>query len=98
MFCIFLLKFRLVKILFLIDNLGSGGAQRQMTTIACLLKNRAYDVSFLVYSEENFFRKCLVDNNIQVVTISSKNVIGRMFRIRKFIRNGNYDEIGRAHV
>lgn len=82
-----------MKLLFLIDSLGSGGAQRQMTIVADLLSNKGYEVSFLVYSEGDFFKKRLNDNNIPIVTIPSTNIIRRMFRIRKFIRCGNYDVV-----
>ncbi|MGQ1909311.1 glycosyltransferase [Marinifilum sp. RC60d5] len=82
-----------MKILFLIDSLGSGGAQRQMTTVASLLNKIGYEVSFLVYSEGDFFKQSLKDNSIPITTISSTNIIKRIFRIRKFIRCGNYDAV-----
>ena len=82
-----------MKILFLIDSLGSGGAQRQMTTIACLLKNKGYQVFFLVYSESDFFKQSLNENNIPITTITTQNFINRILHIRKFIRKGKFDSV-----
>ena len=45
-----------MKILLLIDSLGSGGAQRQMVTLAALLKQRGQEVSFLLYADDGFFQ------------------------------------------
>ena len=36
-----------MKLLLFIDSLGSGGAQRQLTTIAPLLKQQGIDVEVL---------------------------------------------------
>lgn len=44
-----------MKLLFLIDSLGSGGAQRQMVTIAPLLKQQGMDVEILCYYQDTFF-------------------------------------------
>ena len=48
-----------MRILCIIDCLGSGGAQRQMTYLACGLKRRGHDVElFLTHPDGNqFFRK-----------------------------------------
>ena len=38
-----------MKILCVIDSLGSGGAQRQLVGLAIGFKERGHEVSFLVY-------------------------------------------------
>ena len=40
------------KILFFINYLGSGGAQRQIVELAVGFKKRGYDVKFLIYQKE----------------------------------------------
>jgi glycosyltransferase involved in cell wall biosynthesis len=82
-----------MKILFFIDGLGSGGAQRQMVTIACLLKNAEYDVSFLIYDDADFFANILQQNGIGISLCHSSNYLSRIWKVRSFIRKGNYDAV-----
>ena len=43
------------KILCLIDGLGSGGAERQMTGLAVMLKEKGYSVDLVAYHKEKDF-------------------------------------------
>jgi len=81
------------RILFLIDNFGSGGAQRQMTTIAVLLKQKGYNVSFLTYSLGDFFKEKIEEQNIPIYKISTTNNLNRILKIRHYIRKGNFDAV-----
>ncbi|HIW87270.1 MAG TPA: glycosyltransferase [Candidatus Onthomorpha intestinigallinarum] len=81
------------RILFLSPNLGSGGAERQMVTIASLFKDKGYDVEFLCYSEGNFYEHILKDKGITVHWIIQSNYLKRMFTVRRFIRKGGYNAI-----
>ena len=45
-----------MKILFVTECLGSGGAERQLVGLASMLKGRGYDVSVLTYDERNFYK------------------------------------------
>ena len=44
-----------MRLLFFIDNLGSGGAQRQMVALGILFRQSGHEVSFLTYHPANFF-------------------------------------------
>jgi glycosyltransferase involved in cell wall biosynthesis len=44
-----------LKLLFVIDHLGLGGAQRQMTELACGLKQLGHTVEFFVYFPQHDF-------------------------------------------
>jgi glycosyltransferase involved in cell wall biosynthesis len=44
------------NILFVIDNLGSGGAQRQLVSIACGLKDRGNTVHIFIYHDSLYFK------------------------------------------
>ncbi|MCM8862273.1 glycosyltransferase [Tenacibaculum finnmarkense genomovar finnmarkense] len=79
-----------MKILLFIDNLGSGGAQRQIVTIAKLLKEKGFNVSFLVYGDANFFEEEVKNNNIQIEYILTNNYLKRILSVRKFIRRNNF--------
>lgn len=82
-----------MKILCLIDSLGSGGAQRQIVTISKLLKDRGFDVSVLCYTYEDFFSKYLKESRISIYWEIEPNYIKRILRVRKFIRRGNYNAV-----
>lgn len=81
------------RILFLAADLCSRGAERQMVSVACLLKKQGYDVSFVCYHTNNFFEYILQDNNIPVQWIRLPRYLQRMLRIRKYIRDGKYDVV-----
>lgn len=54
-----------MKITFVTESLGSGGAERQLVGLAVMLKQRGYDVFVLTYYREDFYKSVLDDNNIQ---------------------------------
>ncbi len=82
-----------MKILCVIDSLGSGGAQRQLVNLAIGFKERGHEVSFLVYHQEEFFKKTLEQNDIKVNEILESNYLYRLWKMRRFIRGGNYDAV-----
>lgn len=56
-----------MRILFLIDNLGSGGAQRQLITIANLIKLKGYDVEIMSYSKGDFYEPIVNIHKIKLI-------------------------------
>lgn len=82
-----------MKILCVIDSLGSGGAQRQLVSLAIEFKKRGKEVSFLVYHNENFFQELLVNEGIHVEAIIETSYFKRIFKMRNYIRKGNYDAV-----
>lgn len=87
-YCKYMLK---NKILFLSQNLGSGGAERQIVNVAILLKERGYNVEFLCYHRDNFYEYLLKEKNIKIHWKYLPNYIMRIIEIRHFIKRGNYD-------
>lgn len=82
-----------MKILCVIDSLGSGGAQRQLVTLAKLFKQNGNDVRFLTYAPYDFFLKDLSDQDIPVYTLPPVSYVGRLYKIRKYIRRGDQDVV-----
>lgn len=82
-----------MKIVLLIDNLGSGGAQRQVVTLAKLFHNKDCDVTVLVYNKDDFFKNVLEESNIAVVELIHKNQLYRALTIRHFIRRNSPDAV-----
>lgn len=59
--------------LLFIDSLGSGGAQRQLLTLACELRERGYKVSVAVYHKENFFEDEIGSCEINLYRLKKSN-------------------------
>lgn len=81
------------KILFLAMSLGSGGAERQMVTIARLLKEQGYDITFLCYAKEDFYAHLLEKEKIPIVWKVENNYLKRIIKVRKHIRKGSYNVV-----
>ncbi len=82
-----------MKILCLIDSLGSGGAQRQMVNLAIGFKEKGYDVSFLVYHRSDFYEQILKENDIFIHEIIEPNYFKRLMKMRRYICKGNFDAV-----
>jgi len=78
-----------MHLVYAIDNLGSGGAQRQCAALGLYLKQEhGQEVTFLVYRESSFFSERLRRAGIPVVLLRKR---GRMdpllpWRIRRWLR------------
>lgn len=81
------------KILFFIDNLGSGGAQRQIVNTSIMLKEKGYSVSVLLYADVPFYKHYLDENDIPTVLIAPRGKISRLFKIKKYLRNSDADVV-----
>lgn len=53
------------KVLLITENLGSGGAERQLTGLAVLLKGRGYDTKVITYCHNQFFEPYLEANHVE---------------------------------
>jgi glycosyltransferase involved in cell wall biosynthesis len=82
-----------LKILCVIDSLGSGGAQRQLVELSIGFKGKGHDVSFLTYYDYNFHDLALENNQILITCIREPNYIKRLYKMRRFIRRGKYDVV-----
>lgn len=82
-----------MRILCMIDGLGSGGAQRQLCTLGTGLKRRGHDVRFLVYHPEDHFLPILEESGIHCDRIPPCSYSKRIMAIRRFLRTGNQDVV-----
>ena len=83
-----------LDILLVIDSLGSGGAQRQMVSLACGLVDRGFRVTlFNYYPQFDHFRDELEKRGISIVD-SHKNSrfdTGPLRALRKLLANDQFD-------
>jgi glycosyltransferase involved in cell wall biosynthesis len=85
-----------MKILCVIDTLGSGGAQRQMVNLACGLKANGHDIEMFVYFPQfTFFRPELESAQIPVYDV--KKGRGFSFKVLRYLselfRKQKYDAV-----
>ena len=81
------------KILLVIDNLGSGGAQNQLTLLAKKLAEGDFEVTLVSYFPQDFFKPRIQHNRIQHIELKKTNRLGLniFWQLRKIIRKGNFD-------
>jgi glycosyltransferase involved in cell wall biosynthesis len=82
-----------MQITCLIDNLTAGGAQRQLCSLAVLLKQRGHEVKVITYFPQNFFLETLQQNNIGYLCIREDSTFKRIRRFRSILRNGSQDVV-----
>lgn len=80
------LSMRRKKIVLFIDNMGSGGAQRQVVNIAILLQKSGYCVRVLVYQHIPFYNSILDRYKIPIDLVKSSSNISRIIKIRKYLK------------
>jgi len=83
-----------MRLLFIIDCFGSGGAQRQMVNLAVGLKNRGHDIEFFIYHPEfSHFKDIVLNNGIKIHEFYKTHRISiKLFgALRSIIKKGNYD-------
>ena len=82
------------RILCLIENLGSGGAERQLTGLAVMLKQQGYEVEVWYYVKNEFYLPYLQDNGVEGRYLhKASNPQKRFFVLRKEIKAYNPDTI-----
>lgn len=75
------------RILCLIENLGSGGAERQLTGLAVMLKQQGYEVEVWYYVKNEFYLPYLQDNGVVArYLVDAVSLRKRFLAIRKQIK------------
>jgi len=83
-----------MRILCFIDSLGSGGAQRQLVTLAVGLKKRGHQIRLLVYhQDDHFFLSLLQAADISCQVIPPCSYVQRAFVVRRILRQGWQDVV-----
>lgn len=76
-----------MKILCLIENLGSGGAERQLTGLAAMLKRQGYDIEVWYYVKKEFYLPFLNNNDVKAKYLQeAHNPRKRFFVLKKLIK------------
>lgn len=84
-----------MKLLFIIDNLGSGGAQRQMVTLARNLQSRGHHIEIFTYYPSDHYRSLLEESKISLhfYPKTFRLSLGPIVALRRLIRKGRFDGV-----
>lgn len=73
------------KIIFLIDSLTSGGAQRQLVTLAASIDKSAFDPMVIVYHDRMHYKGLLDEASVPVVLLKKNGRFDLVFLFKLFI-------------
>lgn len=76
-----------MKVLLLIDNLNSGGAQRQIINLAVGLKRKNIDVVIITYAKGDHFHEKVIENDIQLRPCIGSSKINTFYRVIKEVKS-----------
>jgi glycosyltransferase involved in cell wall biosynthesis len=85
-----------VKLLCVIDHFGSGGAQRQMVTLACGLAGRGHQVDMFTYHPHHtFFLPAVEAAGLEVhgVDRTHRGIAGVTWDLARLLRRKRYDGV-----
>ena len=82
-----------LRVTLVIDDLGPGGAQRQLAQLAAGLRRRGHEVVVLTYRRGDFFADALAEAGVPVVRVPSRNRPHLVFAMRAAIRRGAPDAV-----
>jgi glycosyltransferase involved in cell wall biosynthesis len=87
------MKNKKYKFLFVIDNLSTGGAQRQMVNLANGLIDRGHSVEIFCYTHGDLLAQPLIDKKVPIhwKYKHSRFSMDVVFNLRKLIRTGKFD-------
>jgi len=72
-----------MRVTCLLDNLGSGGAQRQLSTLAVFLKQSGREVDVLTYHPQDFFLPLLREVGVGYRCLRGRSRLRRVLQIRR---------------
>ena len=76
-----------MKIILFTDDLGAGGAQRQLVGLAVMLQEKGYDVKVCTYFDMDFYKSYLDENHVPNVIIpNAASGKKRILAVRKFFK------------
>lgn len=82
------------RIICLIESLGSGGAERQLTGLAVMLKQQGYEVEVWYYVNQDFYLPYLQENNVTGRFLPDANrPRKRFFSLKKYIKDFQPDTV-----
>lgn len=82
-----------MKVVCFINNLCSGGGQRQLVNLGISLKHSGHDVSFLTYHKNDFYLHYLNEAGIKEIQLKCKNNFDRIVKVRSYLNRSGADVV-----
>lgn len=81
-----------MKVICFIDSLGGGGAQRQLTSLAVLLREQNVDSTVVVYHDRPFYLGYLKKNGVPYYVLqNATKPLSRIIRFYRYFKNEKPD-------
>lgn len=82
-----------MKILLATENLGSGGAERQLTGLAALLAAKGHQCVVVTWIDKNFYASYLKENNVRHIMLRPKGRFDRVKKLAAMFRSERPDAV-----
>ena len=82
-----------MNIVMLTESLGSGGAERQLCTLAVEMKRRGHAVQVVTYAPGDFYLYMLNEAQVKHVFLGGNGTWEWLRRIRRFLRHNRQDVV-----
>lgn len=75
-----------MKVLLVTENLGSGGAERQLVGLAALLKGAGFECAVVTWLTKNFHSEFLKEHSVEHILLKPKNKVDRVVKLARLFR------------
>ncbi len=82
-----------MKLIFVTENLGSGGAERQLTGLSVFLAAKGHKCTVVTWIDKNFYSSYLADNNVEHILLRPKGRIDRIKKLASLFRIKSPDAV-----
>lgn len=82
-----------MKVLFVTENLGSGGAERQLTGLAAIFAKKGIESVIATWVDKNFYASYLAENNIRHILLLPKSRVDRVKKLAAIFRKEKPDAV-----
>ncbi len=82
-----------MKLVFVTENLGSGGAERQLTGLAALLAAKGHDCTVATWVDKNFYASFLAENNVRHIRLRPNGRFDRVKKLASLFRRERPDAV-----
>ena len=87
-----------MKIAYITDSLGAGGAERQLTELAIGMKLRGHEVEVVCYYPGRHYECYLNENSIHIIRLNANNRFQKVIGVRNLMNSSNYDIVHCTHL
>lgn len=82
-----------MKLFLITENLGSGGAERQLTGLAVLLKQAGHKPIVVTWVDRNFYKVYLSENGVEHIQLHPRNRFDRVYQLAVLFRKLRPDAV-----